>query len=48
MKPANPFPRLLLAFFYERLAEQRNASMHSSGSLLNAGAGRSLKSHWRI
>jgi site-specific recombinase XerD len=29
MKPANPFPGLLHAFFYERLVEQRNVSPHT-------------------
>lgn len=29
MKPANPFPALLHAFFYERLVEQRNVSPHT-------------------
>lgn len=51
MKPVDPFPRLLHAFFYEWMVQQRNASAHtfgptvthgacSSGSWLNADAGR--------
>src|SRR6476660_4051054 len=50
MKPVDPFPRLLHAFFYEWMVQQRNASAHtvrsyrdigacSSGSWLNADAG---------
>src|ERR1039458_7871910 len=29
MKPVDPFPGLLRAFFYERLVEQRNVSAHT-------------------
>lgn len=39
MKPADPFPRLLRTFFYERLAEQRNVSAHTI---------RSYRDAWRL
>jgi site-specific recombinase XerD len=39
MKSANPFPRLLHAFFYEWLVEQRNASVHTV---------RSYRDTWRL
>lgn len=39
MKPADPFPRLLRAFFYEWMAEQRNASVHTI---------RSYRDTWRL
>jgi site-specific recombinase XerD len=39
MKPANPFPRLLHAFFYEWLVQQRNASVHTV---------RSYRDTWRL
>ncbi|MET4689499.1 site-specific integrase [Sinorhizobium fredii] len=39
MKPADPFPRLLHAFFYEGLVQQRNASMHTV---------RSYRDTWRL
>jgi site-specific recombinase XerD len=39
MKPANPFPRLLHAFFYEWLLQQRNASVHTV---------RSYRDTWRL
>lgn len=29
MNPADPFPRLLHAFFYEWMVQQRNASAHT-------------------
>ncbi|PZN86910.1 MAG: integrase, partial [Candidatus Methylumidiphilus alinenensis] len=29
MRPVDPFPALLHAFFYERLVEQRNVSSHT-------------------
>jgi len=39
MKPADPFPALLRAFFYERLVEQRNVSAHTV---------RSYRDAWRL
>ncbi|MDH3209146.1 MAG: site-specific integrase [Burkholderiaceae bacterium] len=39
MRPANPFPGLLHAFFYERLVEQRNVSPHTV---------RSYRDTWRL
>lgn len=39
MKPADPFPGLLHAFFYERLVEQRNVSAHTV---------RSYRDAWRL
>lgn len=39
MKPADPFPGLLHAFFYERLVEQRNVSPHTV---------RSYRDTWRL
>jgi site-specific recombinase XerD len=39
MKPATSFPRLLRAFFYERLVEQRNCSIHTV---------RSYRDTWRL
>jgi len=39
MKPANPFPGLLQAFFYERLVEQLNVSPHTV---------RSYRDTWRL
>ena len=39
MKPADPFPRLLRAFFYEWMVEQRNASAHTV---------RSYRDTWRL
>ena len=39
MKPDNPFPRLLHAFFYEWLVQQRNASVHTV---------RSYRDTWRL
>jgi site-specific recombinase XerD len=39
MKPANPLPGLLRAFFYERLVEQRNVSAHTV---------RSYRDTWRL
>jgi site-specific recombinase XerD len=39
MKPADPFPGLLQAFFYERLAQQRNVSAHTV---------RSYRDTWRL
>lgn len=39
MKPADPFPRLLRAFFYEWMTEQRNASVHTI---------RSYRDTWRL
>jgi len=39
MKPVDPFPGLLRAFFYERLVEQRNVSAHTV---------RSYRDTWRL
>jgi len=39
MKPADPFPRLLHAFFYEWMVQQRNASVHTV---------RSYRDTWRL
>ena len=39
MKPADPFPALLRAFFYEWMVEQRNASAHTV---------RSYRDTWRL
>jgi site-specific recombinase XerD len=39
MKPTDPFPGLLHAFFYERLVEQRNVSAHTV---------RSYRDTWRL
>ena len=39
MKPADPFPALLRAFFYEWMVEQRNASAHTI---------RSYRDTWRL
>lgn len=39
MKPTNPFPGLLHAFFYERLVQQRNVSAHTV---------RSYRDTWRL
>src|SRR3954463_15887178 len=39
MRPADPFPRLLRAFFYEWMVEQRNASVHTV---------RSYRDTWRL
>ena len=39
MKPIDPFPGLLRAFFYERLVEQRNVSAHTV---------RSYRDTWRL
>ena len=39
MKPSNPFPGLLQAFFYERLVEQLNVSPHTV---------RSYRDTWRL
>ncbi|WP_457102172.1 site-specific integrase, partial [Microbacterium sp. P5_E9] len=39
MKPANPFPGLLHAFFYERLVQQLNVSPHTV---------RSYRDTWRL
>ena len=39
MKKPDPFPALLRAFFHERLAEQRNASVHTI---------RSYRDTWRL
>jgi len=39
MRPANPFPGLLHAFFYQRLVEQRNVSPHTV---------RSYRDTWRL
>jgi site-specific recombinase XerD len=39
MKPTNPFPGLLHAFFYERLVQQRNSSAHTV---------RSYRDTWRL
>jgi site-specific recombinase XerD len=39
MKPVNPFPALLRAFFYEWMVEQRNASPHTV---------RSYRDTWRL
>jgi hypothetical protein len=39
MKQADPFPRLLRAFFYEWMVEQRNASVHTV---------RSYRDTWRL
>jgi site-specific recombinase XerD len=39
MKPADPFPGLLHAFFYERLVQQRNVSAHTV---------RSYRDTWRL
>jgi site-specific recombinase XerD len=39
MKPADPFPRLLHAFFFEWMVEQRNASVHTV---------RSYRDTWRL
>ncbi|SCK08121.1 Site-specific recombinase XerD [Variovorax sp. HW608] len=39
MKPVDPFPALLHAFFYERLVQQRNASVHTI---------RSYRDAWRL
>ena len=39
MKPADPFPRLLHAFFYEWMVQQRNASSHTV---------RSYRDTWRL
>ena len=39
MKPSDPLPRLLHAFFYERLAQQRNVSAHTI---------RSYRDAWRL
>jgi site-specific recombinase XerD len=39
MKPNDPFPRLLHAFFYERLVQQRNVSAHTV---------RSYRDTWRL
>ena len=39
MKPVDPFPRLLRLFFYEWMAEQRNASVHTI---------RSYRDTWRL
>lgn len=39
MKPADPFPGLLHAFFYERLVEERNVSAHTV---------RSYRDTWRL
>ena len=39
MKPVDPFPRLLHAFFYEWMVQQRNASVHTV---------RSYRDTWRL
>ena len=39
MKPTDPFPGLLHAFFYERLVQQRNVSAHTV---------RSYRDTWRL
>jgi site-specific recombinase XerD len=39
MKPVDPFPRLLHAFFYEWMVQQRNASAHTV---------RSYRDTWRL
>jgi site-specific recombinase XerD len=39
MRPADPFPRLLHAFFYEWMVQQRNASVHTV---------RSYRDTWRL
>jgi len=39
MSPVDPFPRLLHAFFYERMVQQRNASVHTV---------RSYRDTWRL
>lgn len=39
MKPADPFPRLLRAFFYDWMVQQRNASVHTV---------RSYRDTWRL
>lgn len=39
MKPADPFPKLLHAFFYEWMVQQRNASVHTV---------RSYRDTWRL
>src|SRR3984893_7182961 len=39
MKPADPFPRLLHAFFHEWMVQQRNASIHTI---------RSYRDTWRL
>ena len=39
MKPADPFPALMHAFFYERLVQQRNVSAHTV---------RSYRDTWRL
>src|SRR5450755_1980645 len=39
MKPSDPFPGLLHAFFYERLVQQRNVSAHTV---------RSYRDTWRL
>jgi len=39
MKSTNPLPRLLHAFFYEWLVQQRNASVHTV---------RSYRDTWRL
>jgi site-specific recombinase XerD len=39
MKSTDPFPSLLRAFFYERMVQQRNASVHTV---------RSYRDTWRL
>lgn len=39
MKPTDPFPGLIHAFFYERLVQQRNVSTHTV---------RSYRDAWRL
>ena len=39
MKPRDPLPQLLHAFFYDRLVEQRNVSAHTV---------RSYRDTWRL